>query len=106
MFFNVCGLEKGKKMGIDCYIKKEIVLKYKITSLKKEKNNIKEQKLRKIQMENTEGIWILSIIVLILYFFTEGHQAATPGKHGIKRETDNIHQPKYFQNPLTLKQVK
>lgn len=34
----------------------------------------------------------------------DGKQAATPGKHGIKRETDKIHQPKYFQNPLGLKQ--
>ena len=48
-------------------------------------------------MGNTEGIWILYVIVLILNFLITEKQGTVIKRPGIERWTVEINQPRYFK---------
>ena len=48
-------------------------------------------------MGNTQGVWMLHIIVLILTLLFVDKQMTAAKKHGIERRA-GINQPRYFKN--------
>ena len=54
-------------------------------------------------MGNTEGVWNLYVIVLILNFLITEKQRRAAKRPEIERGSVKINQPRYFQNTLTLK---
>lgn len=54
-------------------------------------------------IKNTQGVWILYSIVLILNSLIADKQKTVAKKSGIKRRTAEISQPGYLKNALTLK---
>ena len=53
-------------------------------------------------MENTQGVWVLYVIVLILNVLVVYKQTTAAKRPGIER-TAGVIQPRYFQSALTLK---
>ena len=54
-------------------------------------------------MENTQGVWILYAIVLMLNFLISEKQGTTTKRPEIERGIVEISQPRYFKTVLTLK---
>lgn len=54
-------------------------------------------------MGNTQGVWILYVIVLSLKFLIADKQMTAAGRQWTVKETVEISQPRNFKNALTLK---
>lgn len=57
-------------------------------------------------MGNTQQVWILYCIVLVLNFLIMKKQRTAAKRPGIERGTVKINQPRYFENPLAFKKSK
>lgn len=54
-------------------------------------------------MGNTQGVWILHIVIFLLNFLIVDKQTTAAKRYEKERGTDEINRPRYFKNVLTLK---
>lgn len=54
-------------------------------------------------MGNTQGVWILHTVIFLLNFLIVDKQTTTAKRDGKERGTEEINQPRYLKNVLTLK---